>query len=335
MKHSLERNIKSIPENKHSLHNVFEEKSDKMQDSIVRAVIDSSYDAIISHTLDGNITSWNPAATTMFGYTQAEVIGKHISLIIPSNSASGEDFIIQEIKKGKIIDYYETIGMAKDGSEKNIELSISLIRNDEGEISGLSKIARDISFKNEMEERKSTLAAIVDSSDDAIISKTIEGNITSWNKSAQKMFGYTEREVLGKHISLIIPKERLEEEDHIIKSIRSGKKVDHFETIRISKDGSTRNISLTVSPIKNSKGTIIGASKIARDISEKIEAENQRKLHTERLKELNQYKDEFMVMASHELKTPLTVILANLEILLMVMEEDPNSKFVQKSYFGS
>src|SRR5690606_35982867 len=158
----------------------------------------------------------------------------------------------------------------------------------------------------EMDEKKATLAAIVASSDDAIISKTTDGTITSWNQSATRMFGYTENEVIGKHISLIIPKDRMKEENHILKNIRSGKRIDHFETVRITNDGTEKHISLTVSPIKNSKGMVIGASKIARDISEKVEAENQRKLYTQRLKELNVYKDEFMVMASHELKTPLT-----------------------------
>ncbi|HJY22016.1 MAG TPA: PAS domain S-box protein, partial [Hanamia sp.] len=122
------------------------------------------------------------------------------------------------------------------------------------------------------EEKQATLAAIVNSSDDAIISKTLDGIITSWNHAARKMFGYTEKEAIGKHISLIIPQERLNEETLIIESIRAGKKIDHFETVRVAKDGTRRQISLTVSPVKNSKGKIIGASKIARDISSKIEA---------------------------------------------------------------
>src|SRR5690606_15510955 len=98
-----------------------------------------------------------------------------------------------------------------------------------------------------------------------------------------------------------IPPERMEEENYIIENIRNGKKVVHFETVRIAKNGSQKNISVTISPIKNSKGIVIGASKTARDISEKVEAEKQRELYIQRLKELNQYKDEFMVMASHEL----------------------------------
>lgn len=181
------------------------------------------------------------------------------------------------------------------------------------------------------EEKQATLAAIVNSSDDAIISKTLNGIITSWNHAARKMFGYTEKEAIGKHISLIIPQERLNEETLIIESIRAGKKIDHFETVRVSKDGTRRQISLTVSPVRNSKGKIIGASKIARDISSKIEAENQRKLYTQRLQELNLHRDDFIVMTSHELKTPLTVILANLQLLQQIMSADKNVSFVNTS----
>ena len=145
------------------------------------------------------------------------------------------------------------------------------------------------------------------------------------------MFGYTAAEVLGKHISIIIPPDRLNEEATIIENIRKGVKTDHFETIRYAKDGKEINISLTVSPILDKDGRIRGASKIARDVTEKIEAEKQRQLYTERLKELNNYKDEFMAIASHELKTPLTIIKASLDILLLKMPEEDNSRFVQKA----
>lgn len=213
----------------------------------------------------------------------------------------------------------------------NISVETLTIKDDDGNITGVSKIMQHIPARNDIEEKKATLAAIVNSSDDAIISKTINGIITSWNPSAIKMFGFTEEEAIGKHISIIIPPDRMDEETVIIENIRNGKKVDHFETVRISKNGDERNISLTVSPIRNSKGVIIGASKIARDISAKKEVEKQRELYTERLKELNKYKDEFMVMASHELKTPLTVILANLQILQLMMEGDSNVGFVDKT----
>lgn len=294
------------------------------------AIVDSSDDAIISKTLNGIITSWNRSATKMFGYKEEEAIGRHISLIIPPDCLVEEELIIENIIKGEKIDHFETVRIAKDGTEKFISLTVSPVKNRNGDVIGASKVARDITYKDQHEEKKAILAAIVNSSDDAIISKTLQGIITSWNNAAFKMFGYTEEEAIGKHISLIIPKDRMDEETKIIESLRKGEKVDHFETIRVAKDGTPSDISLTISPIKDRRGKVIGASKIARDITLRKEAEKQRNLYTKRLQEVNKYKDEFMIMASHELKTPLTVIMANLQVLHEMMENDPNTFFVER-----
>lgn len=312
-------------------YDISHQKDAEEKKATLAAIVDSSDDAIISKTLGGIITSWNPGATKLFGYTEEEAIGQHISLIIPKDCLIEEELIIENMRKGQKIDHFETIRIAKDGTEKLVSLTVSPIKNKNGEVIGASKIARDLSFKDSDDEKQARLAAIVSSSDDAIISKTLDGIITSWNQSAQKMFGYTEQEAIGKHISLIIPKDRLAEETRIIESLKRGEKIDHFETVRVAKDGTERLISLTISPIKNSRGKIIGASKVARDISLRIETERQQALYTERLQELNKYKDEFMVMASHELKTPLTVIMANLQLLEELLKNDKNAIFVEKA----
>ena len=197
--------------------------------------------------------------------------------------------------------------------------------------SAYQKVLRDITEDRIAEEKQAVLAAIVNSSDDAIISKTLKGIITSWNNAATRMFGYPETEAIGRHITLIIPSNRIQEETMIIEKIRKGEKIDHFETVRVAKDGKEINLSLTVSPVKNKKGEIIGASKIARDITAKKELERQRQLYTEKLQELNKYKDEFMAMASHELKTPLTVIKANIQVLQQKIASDPNGIFIDKT----
>lgn len=295
------------------------------------AIVQSSEDAIISKKLDGTITSWNPAAEKIFGFKADEATGKNISIIIPDDLLDEEAEILNKVKKGDRIAHYETIRRRKDGKRILISLTISPIKNDEGNVIGASKIARDITVQKTAEEKQAILAAIVDSSDDAVISKTLDGIITSWNNAAQKMFGYNEREAIGKHISLIIPEERMHEEKMIIESIRSERRVNHFETVRRAKDGSEINISLTVSPVLNQNGKVIGASKVARDITEKIELEKQQKLFTQKLQELNDYKDDFMAMASHELKTPLTVIKANLQILEHKLKSDPNINFINKT----
>ena len=295
------------------------------------AIVQSSEDAIISNLLDGTTTSWNPAAEHIFGFTADEAIGKNISIIIPADLVDEERGIISRVMTGERIDHYETTRKKKSGEPVAIALTISPIKDAGGTIIGISKIARDIRAQRIAEEKQAILAAIIDSSDDAIVSKNLDGVITSWNQGAEKIFGYKEHEAVGKHISLIIPVALIGEEAHIISQIRSGKRISHFETVRLTKDGREINISLTVSPVKNKIGNVIGASKIARDITEKFELEQQQKLLTERLQELNYYKDEFMAMASHELKTPLTVIKANLQVLEQMVQHDSNMDFVSKS----
>jgi PAS domain S-box-containing protein len=184
---------------------------------------------------------------------------------------------------------------------------------------------------NIAEHKQAMLAAIIATSDDAIISKTLQGIITSWNPAAERMFGYKEAEAMGRHISLIIPLERLEEEDYIIGQIAQGNRVDHFETVRISKDGGHISISVTVSPIIDKLGRIIGASKIARDISEKLIAQEERVRLYEQVKALNDKKDEFIGLASHELKTPLTSINGYLQILNGIVSDEKGLLFLTKA----
>lgn len=144
------------------------------------------------------------------------------------------------------------------------------------------------------EEALYRLAAIVESSDDAIVSKTLDGIIISWNGAAEQLFGYSSEEAVGKHITLIIPPELYAEEEEIISNLRQGKRIEHYETVRLRKDGTHIEVSLSISPVKDRNGKIIGGAKIARDISERREVERR--------------KDEFIGMASHELKTPVTTL---------------------------
>lgn len=172
------------------------------------------------------------------------------------------------------------------------------------------------------EEAAIYLAAIIMSSDDAIISKDLNGNITSWNPAAERIFGYTEAEAVGKHITMIIPSDRLQEEEKILTTLKSGNRVDHYETLRRHKKGNLIPISLTVSPIRDKRGVIIGASKISRDISQRIEAE-------QAIKEMSLKKDEFLANMSHELRTPMNAVIGLANLLQRSNLSDRDKKLVE------
>jgi PAS domain S-box-containing protein len=238
-------------------------------------IVDSSDDAIISKDLDGIISSWNNAASRLFGYEAAEVIGKPVTILIPQDRRDEESFILQQIRRGERIDHYETVRRRKDGGLIDISLTISPVRNAQGKIIGASKIARDITKRKREVDAALLLASIVETSDDAIISKNLDGIITSWNKGAERIFGYMAEEIIGKSIKVLIPREYHPEEETILERIRRGQRIEHYETIRQRKHGSLINVSLTVSPVADPQGKIVGASKIARDITERKRTEAQ------------------------------------------------------------
>src|SRR5262245_55606109 len=240
--------------------------------ALFRAIVQSADDAITSIDLDETITSWNRAAQQLYGYDAKEVVGKSNRLIIPPDRYAEEDAVVRRIKSGQGVQHFDTVRIRKDGSRVEVAITASAIHQD-GIIVGVSKIARDISGRKDAERNGARLAAIVESSDDAIVAKNLNGIITSWNLAAERMFGYTATEAIGQSIRLIIPEGHQHEEDMILHSIRRGESVQHFETIRCRKDGSCLPISVTISPICDKSGTVIGASKIARDISERKRAE--------------------------------------------------------------
>ena len=272
------------------------------------AVVASSEDAIITETLDGSIETWNRSAERMFGYSAGEAIGRPIELIVPPDvRATGENSSLR-VLSGQTAKHFETTGLTRDGHRIPISVSLSVVVAPEGHVIGTARIIRDISEQRALERETLRLAAIVNSSEDAIVSKDLNGIVQTWNGAAERMFGYTSEEMVGRPIRVIIPEDRQSEEDTVLATIRAGRAVEHFETIRQRKDGTSIEISLTVSPVRARDGTIIGASKIARDITE------QRRL-ARRVEEAARSKDEFLAMLSHELRTPLNAVLGYTRML--------------------
>ena len=242
-------------------------------DALLAAIVGSSEDAIISKDLDGIVTSWNKAAERMFGFTAQEALGRSITLIIPPERLHEEGEILARIRGGERIEQFETQRRHKDGRIVDVSLTISPVKDDTGRVIGASKVARNIGDQKRNVELRGLLAAIVNSSDDAIISKDLHSIITSWNFGAERIFGYKPEEVLGRPIWMLFPPDRIQEEQQILDRIKRGERVDHFETLRMRKDGSLVEISLTISPIFDADGRVVGASKIARDISERRRSE--------------------------------------------------------------
>ena len=281
----------------------------------LRAMLDALPAAVYTTDANGRITYFNAACVEFSGRTP--VLGSDHwcvtwKLYHPDGTPMPHDACPMAIalKEGRAVRGAEAIAERPNGTRVWFTPYPTLLRDADGRVTGAINMLVDITERKAAEEAKARLAAIVESSDDAIISKDLNGVITSWNRGAMRLFGYTAREAIGQPITMLIPPERLNEEPGILERIRRGERIEHYETVRRHKNGALLDISLSVSPIADGHGRIVGASKIARDITEWRRAQERVRRAKEAAESANIAKDNFLATLSHELRTPLTPVLA-------------------------
>src|SRR5215471_7164569 len=265
------------------------------------AVMTNMGEGLYTVDAEGSVTSMNPAAEKFFGWSFEELRGKKMHDVTHYKHRDGSPFPTKEcsglqvLRKGTAIANYEDVFIRKDGTFFDVIYSSSPIRVG-GKITGLVVVFRDITEQKRTEAAVMRLAAIVQSSADAVVAKNLDGTITDWNASAERIFGYKAKEIIGKSILTLIPKERHPEETEIIRKIRKGESIDHYQTVRRRKDGRLIEVSLTISPIKDFNGKIVGVSKVARDITKQKKAER-RLAEQARLLDLS---NEAILVRDHE-----------------------------------
>lgn len=294
---------------------------------ILSVTLGSIGDAVITTDNEGRITYMNRVGESVTGWSQADALGQPLESVFKIFNESSrlpvESPADRALREGVVVGLANhTVLIDKHGNEHPIDDSAAPIRNEAGHISGCVLIFRDVTAQRHTERERAsqlltarTLAAIVESSDDAIISKSLEGIILSWNAAAERLFGFTAEQAIGRHISIVIPPERIAEEDKIIANLKAGKRTEHFETERVRSDGKHIFVSLTISPIKDDAGNVVGASKIVRDITERKRMEDDLRRLAANLSEADRRKNEFMATLAHELRNPLAPMSNMLEVL--------------------
>jgi PAS domain S-box-containing protein len=255
------------------------------QGEVLGVTLRSIGDAVIATDIHGRITYLSAVAESLTGWTQAEALGRPLDgvfrIVNEDTGLPVESPAARALREGVVVGLANhTVLIQKDGGECAIDDSAAPIRDETGAVSGCILIFRDVTTLRSVERERASqlhtarlLASIVESSDDAIIGKSLDGVIRTWNAGAERLFGHTASEAIGRHISLIIPPERIAEEDQIIASLRAGRRIEHFETERLRSNGRRILVSLTISPIRDDAGDVVGASKIARDVTRQREIE--------------------------------------------------------------
>jgi PAS domain S-box-containing protein len=248
------------------------ERAERRQREQLHVTLRSIGDGVIVTDTAGIVTFLNPVAQVLTGWSPKEAAGQPLGrvfhIVNEESRNTVENPVTKALRDGTVVGLANhTLLIARDGTERPIDDSAAPIRGEDGAVAGVVLVFRDVTEARQALEARLRLAAIVESSDDAIISKNLDGIIVSWNQGAERLYGYTAEEVVGRPLTLLVPPDHPDELPAIMDRLKGGERIEHFETVRLRKDGSRVDVSLTISPVKNAEGKIIGASKVARDIT--------------------------------------------------------------------
>jgi PAS domain S-box-containing protein len=250
------------------------------------SIVDSSEDAIFASSLDGILLSWNPAAEKLYGYGPTEVIGKPVSMLIPEEHWGHLRSTLRGIAKGEKVSAFEGLGRTKQGKRFDTSITISPVFDNAGTAIAMSAISRDITEWKEAQRSTALLASLVTYSEDAILGMTPEGIVLNWNKGAETIYGYAAEEAVGRPISFLAPEDRREEVSKLIETVKAGGSVAHFETTRRRKDGTSVEISLSMSPVRDIAGNLVALTSIAHNITARKQAESALRASERRYRQL-------------------------------------------------
>jgi len=267
-------------------HDVTERRAAEETQRLLAAIVESSEDAIITYSPKGIILTWNRGAEAIFGYEAAEAIGQHVFLLVAPEWQRLVRHSADRILRGEIIAPTDGIGLRKDGRRVHLSVTGAPIRNATGEVIAISTIIRDVSARQEADQARSLLASIVECSDNAIHAVTLDGTIVSWNRGAEVLFGYASQEAIGKNVTMLVPPEVAEDVGRCMGLIQQGCRISPFESRVKAKDGRLVDVAVSLSPIQNARGEIVGGAIIGQDITERKRAEEALKSSEEKFRQL-------------------------------------------------